>query len=131
MPDSPYNDERSPPRGQPPATPAARDTTQGTHTKGPIPRPHTPTTRAQKKWATGPSYPPKVRTAGRGRLPDTRHSSQKREAAPPRTYSRHPHSAQRQLTRAHAVEPLLRLRPHARTNRLPARGTGSRRRESA
>ena len=44
--------------------------------------PHTRTTRAQKTWATGPSYPPPGRADGTGRASDTRQPSQRCEATP-------------------------------------------------
>ena len=48
-------------------------------------------------------------------MPDTRRPSQRRQAPPPGTLFRHPHSEQRRPARAHAVGPLLG--PHARTDR--------------
>ena len=55
------------------------------------------------------------RAAGGGTAPDTRRPSQRWKAPPPGTPFRHPHSEQRQPTRAHAVGPMLG--PHARIDR--------------
>ena len=70
-------------------------------------------TRAHSTWAAGLGCPPSKRAAGGGRAPDLRHPSQRHEAPPRGTPSRHFHSAQRRLSRAHAVG--LLLGPHAHT----------------
>ena len=71
-----------------------------------------------------PDSPPAGQAVGEGGAPDLRRPSKRRKAPPPGTPFRHPHSAQRQPARAHAVG--LVLGPHARTNRTPeqtGRGT--------
>ena len=73
------------------------------------PHPHT---RAHSTWVADPDSPPRGRAAGGGTAPEFRRPSQR--APPPGTPSRHPHSAQRPLARAHAVGPVLG--PHAHDN---------------
>ena len=85
--------------------------------------PPCPHTRAHSTLAEDPDCPPRGRAAGGGRARDLRRPSQRREAPPPGTPSRHPHSAQRRLARAHAVGPVLG--PHAHTTRAwETRATG-------
>ena len=55
------------------------------------------------------------RAAGGGTAPDTRRPSQRWKAPPPGAPFRHPHSEQRQPSRAHAVGPVLG--PHTHTDR--------------
>ena len=76
------------------------------------PRPHT---RAHSTCMADLDSPPRGRAAGGGRAPELRRPPQRRKAPPPETPSRHPHSAQRRLTRVHAVG--LVLGRHANTNR--------------
>ena len=64
---------------------------------------------------SGPDSPPRGRAAGEGTAPDLRRPSQRRKAPSPGTPFRHPHSARRQLARAHPVGQVLG--PHAHTNR--------------
>ena len=111
-PDAPDNGGRPPPPGPTPTAPAARGPSQAMQAKGTVLGPHTRT----------------AAPTARGRLvegerlrEDAPHSGESH--LPPRTSSRHPHSAQHRLARAHAVGPMLG--PHAHTHR--ARGTqGSR-----
>ena len=92
-------------------------------------------------WVGDPDSPPRGRAVGGGRAPEFRRPSQRQKAPPPGAPSRHPHSAQRQLARAHAVGSVLG--PHAHSNRAreqltgpqnpgcPPQGTGGRGRDSA
>ena len=113
-PDAPHNRERSPPgatsRGPRGAQHPAGHTRQG-DSAGP-PRPHT---RAHSMWAADPDCPPEGGAVGGGQAPNLRRPSQRLEANPPGTPSHNFHSTQRQLARAHAVEPVLG--PHAHTTR--------------
>ena len=95
---------------------------------------------AHSTWVADPDSPRRGRGAGGGRAPVYRCPSQRRIASPPGRPSRHLHSAQRRLARAHAVGP---VGPHAHTNRAreprtgprnpgcPHQGTGGRGRDSA
>ena len=105
----------TPPRGtalhQPHGTqPPTVYANQG-HGAGP-PHPHN---RPHSTWVADPDSPPRGQAAGGGRAPELRRPSQRQKAPPPGTPFRHPHSAHRQLARAHAVGPVLG--PHAHTNR--------------
>ena len=76
------------------------------------PQPHT---HARSTWVAGPNSPPSGLAVGGETAPDLRRPSQWWKAPPRWTPFRHPHSAQRQPARAHAVGQLLG--PHARTDR--------------
>ena len=102
--------ERGAPEGQEKSGNAHHDThrTDTKHTA------HTHT-RAQSTRPASPGSPPRGRAAGGGGAPDPRRPTQRRTATPPGTPYRHPHGAQRQPARAHAVGPVQS--PHARTDR--------------
>ena len=102
------------PRGRPPTTPAARSPHRACRPRGQCWAP-TPAHRRRQHMGSGPRQPAK-RAGSRGRgVPDLRRPSQRRKVPPPGTPFRHPHSAQRQPARAHALGPVLG--PPARTNR--------------
>ena len=82
-------------------------------------------TRALSTWVADPDSPPRGRAAGGGRAPDLRRPSLRRKAPPPGTPSRHPHSAQRRLVRAHAVGPLLGSHAHTKRGRDHGPGLGT------
>ena len=83
-------------------------------TKGTVLGPHTRTSAPTALgWRTRTARPDGGQP-GEGK-PELRRPSQPRKAPPPGTPFCHPHSVQRQLTRAHAVGPLLG--PHVHTNR--------------
>ena len=85
------------------------------------PRSHT---RAHSVWAADPDSPPRGRAAGGGRAPDLTRPLQRRKAPPQGKPSSLPHSAQRQIARAHAVEPVLG--PPCQHQRCPGHtGSGS------
>ena len=100
-----------PPQGQPPTRHASQMDSAGP------PHPHT---RAHSTLVADPDSPPRGRAARGGGAPELGRPSQQRKAARQGTPFRHPHSAQRQLRRAHAVGPVLG--PHAQTNRTRDRG---------
>ena len=103
-------------RGQPPPRVTARHPRGAQHPTwharqcGSTGSPH-PHTRAHSRWAADPDHALQGRAAGRGRAPNLRRPSQRREAAPPGTPSRHCHSLQCQLARAHAVGLVLGFQP--------------------
>ena len=74
-----------------------------------LPHPHT---RAHSTWVVDPKSPPSGRAVGGGTAPGLRRPPQRWKAPPKGTPFRHPHSEQRQPTRAHAVGPVPG--PHAR-----------------
>ena len=111
-PDAPHNGGRPPPPGTAPHHPCGRQPPQGMQAKGTVLGPQT---RTHSKSVADPDSPPGGRAVGGGAAPELRPSSRWWKAPPPGTPFRHPHSAQRRSTRAHAVEPVLG--PHARTNR--------------
>ena len=65
----------------------------------------------------GPGQPARMAGSRGGGAPELRRPSQPRKAPPPGTPFCHPHSAQRQLTRAHAVGPLLGPQGHTNCTR--------------
>ena len=118
-PDAPHNGGRPPPPGAAPLHPRGTQPQQGMQAKGTVPGPHirTPAPTA-RGWRTRTARPVGGQPGEGERLTaDTPHNVERHP--PSGTPSRHPHSAQRQPTRAHAVGPVLS--PHARTNRT--RGT--------
>ena len=106
--------QASPPRGRPPATPAARSPHRACRPRGSVGPPH-PHARAQSTPVADPNSLPSRWAVGGGGAPDLRRPSQRWKAPPPRTPFRHPHSEQRRPARAHAVGPVLG--PHACTDR--------------
>ena len=115
IPDAPHNGGEAPLRGQPPTTPIAGSPPQGMQARGTVLGPHgrTPAPTARGYWT------PTARSEGGQPEEGERLNSDApysgRKAPPPGTPSRHPHSAQRRLARAHAVGPVLS--PHTHTNR--------------
>ena len=107
-----------PPRGPPPPTFTARSPHRACRPRGQCWAPTPPHTRPQHVGGR-PQQPARWAGSRRREAPDLRRPSQRWKAPPPGTPFRHPHSEQRQPTRAHAVEPVLGL--HARTD--PTRNT--------
>ena len=91
----------------------------GHASQGDCAEPPYPHIHAHGTWVVDPDSPPGGQAAGRGGTLGLRRPSWRRKATPPGTPSSHPHSAQRQQARAHAVGPVLSL--HARTDHI--RGT--------
>ena len=135
--DAPRHVARYPSPGQPPATPAALDTPQGTHAKGPVPGPHTCTPAPT---AIGQRAPTACSKDGQQRenerqTTDPPHNGARQPPPPPGIPSRHPHSAPHQLVRGRAAgggrAPIPRgpekdaeRPPHARTTRAREHGQG-------
>ena len=69
-------------------------------------------TSGHSTWEADPDSPPRGRAAAGGGAPGLGRPSQQRKALPPGTPFRHPHNAQQQLARAHAVEPVSNPQAH-------------------
>ena len=115
-PDAPHNGGRRPPRGRSSATPTAGNAGPQGRTLwagAESPRPH----RAHPGHTGRGTLAARSRgrAARGGTAPDTGRPSQRWKAPPPGTPFCHSHSEQCQLTRAHAVRPVLG--PHACTDR--------------
>ena len=113
--DAPHNGERSPPPGQPIASPrSAQHPSKGTQAKGTVRVPARAHPRPRHV-GSGPQLPG-PRKGGRGRtsaLPRTPLTTAR--GTPPVKTSRHIHSAHHRLARAHALG--LGTDPHAHTTR--------------
>ena len=110
--EAPHHGDRSQPGATPRhnprrATPPTGHARQRDNAGSPCPH-----TRAHGKWATDPSCPPQGHAAGGGQASNPRRPSQRREAAPLGTPSRHSHNAQRRLLRVYAVGPVLGHHTH-------------------
>ena len=103
-----------PPRGWPPATPAAGSPHRAYRPKGQRWAPEPARPRPQHV-GSGPQQPAQWAGSQPGGAPDLRRSSQQWKAPPLGTPFRHPHSEQRRPARAHAVGTVLG--PHIRTDR--------------
>ena len=114
-PDAPHNGGRPPPPGTAPHHPRGTQPPQGVQANGNSVGPPHPHTRAHTTWVVDPDSPPRGRAVGGGGAPDLRRPSGRRQAPPPGTPFRHPHSAQRRPATAHAAGPVLG--PRAHTNR--------------
>ena len=114
-PDAPQNGGRPPPPGTLPPQPSWHAAPTGHAGQGDSVGPQHPSTRAHSTWTADPSSPPGGRAAGGGKCltSDAPHNAGRH--TPRGRPLRHPHSEQRQPTRAHAVEPVLGL--HTRTDR--------------
>ena len=114
-PDAPHNGGRPPPPGAAPHQPRGTQPPQGMQAKGTVlgPNPRTPAPIA-RGWRT-PTTRPECRQPGEGErlTSDAPHNGERQP--PPGTPFCHPHSAQGQPARAHAVGPVLG--PHACTER--------------
>ena len=88
-----------PPRGRPPASPAARSPQRACKPSRQCWAPPQPHTRAHSTWVADPDSPHRGRTAGGGGAPDLRRPSQRRKAPPPGTPFRRPHGAHQRLAR--------------------------------
>ena len=113
-PDAPHNGDRPPPPGTALHHPRGTQPLTGHANQADSAGPPHPHTRTHSTWLADPDSPPRGRAAGGGGAPELRRPSQRRKTPPPGMSFRHPHSAQQQLTRAHAVVPVLG--PHAHTN---------------
>ena len=140
-PGAPHNDGKHPPRGRHSASPTASSVGPRGRTLWDRCWVHTPASTAP---GTHGSRNPgctlrRASAAGGGTAPDTRRPSQGWKAPPPGTPSRHPHSEQRRLARAHAVGPVqgplpAPTAPGTRGSRNPGytlRRTSGRGRDSA
>ena len=114
-PGAPHKGCRPPPPGMAPHHVSRHAAPTGHAGQGDSVGPPHPHIRAHSTWVEDPNSPPIGRAVGGGTAPDLRRPSQRWQAPPPGTPSRHPHSEQRRPARAHAVGPVLG--PHARTDR--------------
>ena len=125
-PDAPHAGKRRPPPTPSCRPHSAQSQLARARVVGLVTGPQVRTPRTRSQWVVGPgrtpertsslapSSPPRGRAARGGGAPDPRRPSQRREAPPPGTPLRHPHSEQRRPARTHAVGPVLG--PHARTH---------------
>ena len=114
-PDAPHNGGRPTPWGMAPHHPRGTQPPQGTQARGTVLGPHTRTPAPTARGWRTPTARPEGWQSGEGERPtsEARHNGEKHP--PPGMPFRHPHSAQRQPARAHAVGQVLG--PHARTIR--------------